>query len=85
MPGQYALSLREGETLVMVSDGAFGEETAQRLTEFSHGSVRDLASCLITLGASDAADDRTAVVLRLRPLPSATGEDGTKGRRRNAG
>ena len=85
VPGQYALSLREGETLVMVSDGAFGEETAQRLTEFSHGSVRDLASCLITLGASDAADDRTAVVLRLRPLPSATGEDGTKGRMRNAG
>ncbi|MBQ1371624.1 MAG: SpoIIE family protein phosphatase [Oscillospiraceae bacterium] len=70
-PGQYELSLSEGETLVMVSDGASGEETVQQLTEFSEGSVRDLASCLITLGASDAADDRTAVVIRLRSLRSA--------------
>lgn len=70
-PGQYELSLSEGETLVMVSDGANGEETVQQLTEFSEGTVRDLASCLITLGASDAADDRTAVVIRLRSLRSA--------------
>lgn len=68
VPGQYELSLREGETLVMVSDGAFGEETAQRLTAFAQGTVRDLASCLITLGEADTADDRTAVVIRLRPL-----------------
>lgn len=68
VPGQYALSLTEGETLVMVSDGAFGEETAQRLRIFAQGSVRDLASCLITLGEADAADDRTVVAVRLRPL-----------------
>ena len=67
VPGQYALSLKEGETLVMVSDGAYGDETEQLLTDFSCGSVRDLASCLITLGRTDASDDRTAVVLRLRP------------------
>ena len=67
-PGQYELSLREGETLVMVSDGAFGEETERRLTAFTGGSVRDLASCLITLGETDAEDDRTAVVIRLRNL-----------------
>ena len=70
-PGQYELSLREGETLVMVSDGAFGEETARRLAEISQGSVRDLASCLITLGQQDAADDRTAVVIRLKELQGA--------------
>ena len=52
----------------MVSDGAFGEETEQRLTGFSQGTVRDLASCLIALGEADAADDRTAVVLRLRSV-----------------
>ena len=66
VPGQYELSLREGETLVMVSDGAFGEETARRLEAFTGGSVRDLASCLITLGEADAEDDRTAVVVRLQ-------------------
>ena len=66
-PGRYALSLKEGETLVMVSDGAYGEETEQKLTEVSRGTVRDLASCLITLGDADGADDRTAIVLRLRP------------------
>lgn len=71
-PGRYALSLKEGETLVMVSDGAYGEETEQRLTEISHGTVRDLASCLITLGGADAADDRTAIVLRLRPAELRT-------------
>jgi hypothetical protein len=50
----------------MVSDGAYGEETERLLAGFSQGTVRDLASCLITLGEADAADDRTAVVLRLR-------------------
>ena len=70
VPGQYALSLGEGETLVMVSDGAYGEETARRLSSFTQGSVRDLASCLITLGEADADDDRTAVVVRLRALAS---------------
>jgi stage II sporulation protein E len=68
VPGQYELSLREGETLVMVSDGAWGEETARRLSEFGAGTVRDLASCLITLGEGDETDDRTVVVVRLCPL-----------------
>ncbi len=67
-PGQYELSLREGETLVLVTDGAYGEETARRLTEFSQGSVRDLAACLIAQDQTDADDDRTAVVVRLREL-----------------
>ena len=79
VPGQYALSLGAGETLVMVSDGAYGEETARRLASFAQGSVRDLASCLITLGETDADDDRTAVVLRLRRLEKA------ESRLRNAG
>ncbi|MBQ1410277.1 MAG: SpoIIE family protein phosphatase [Oscillospiraceae bacterium] len=67
-PEQYELSLREGETLVMLSDGAYGEETAHRLTEFTQGSVRDLAACLIVQNEPDAEDDRTAVVLRLKQM-----------------
>lgn len=67
-PGQYELSLREGGTLVMVTDGAYGEETARRLTEFTQGSVRDLAACLIAQDDADADDDRTAVVIRLKEL-----------------
>ena len=68
VPGQYELSLSGGETLVMVTDGAFGEESARRLTEFTQGSVRDLAACLIAQDQADAEDDRTAVVVRLRSL-----------------
>lgn len=67
-PGQYELSLREGETLVMLSDGADGEETTRRLTEYTQGSVRDLAACLIAHDDPDADDDRTAVVIRLKQL-----------------
>ena len=70
-PGQYELSLREGETLVMVSDGAYGEETARRLTAFTQGSVRDLAACLIAQDRADAEDDRTAVVVRIREIQKA--------------
>lgn len=70
-PGQYALSLKEGETLVMVSDGAFGTLTEQRLTDVTVGTVRDLAACLITLGEAEPADDRTAVVLRLKPAKAS--------------
>ena len=70
-PGQYALSLKEGETLVMVSDGAFGALTEQRLTDVTVGTVRDLAACLITLGQTEPSDDRTAVVLRLKPAKAS--------------
>ena len=51
----------------MVSDGAYGEETARRLTQFAQGSVRDLAACLIAQDV-DADDDRTAVVIRLKQV-----------------
>ena len=66
---QYPLSLKEGETLFLVSDGAFGEETEKRIAEIKSGTVRDLAGCLITLG-ENGDDDRTVAVLRLRSLGS---------------
>lgn len=65
-PEQYRLSLKEGETLVMVSDGALGEETEDRVRSFPGGSVRDLAACVLSGAGQDSRDDVTAIVLRLR-------------------
>ena len=66
---QYPLSLKEGETLFLVSDGAFGEETEKRIAELRSGTVRDLAGCLIAMG-ENGDDDRTVAVLRLRSVGS---------------
>ena len=64
---QFKLSLSSGETLVMVSDGAFGEETEQRVLGFRGSTSRELAQYIIAGAASDCEDDITAAVIRLRP------------------
>jgi len=64
-PEQYKLSLRNGEMLILLSDGAGGEETEGIIAGFSGDSPRELAALLIA-GAA-AIDDMTAVVLSLRP------------------
>lgn len=64
---QFRLSLNGGETLVMVSDGAFGEETEQRVQGFRGSTTRELAQYIIAGAAPDAQDDLTAAVIRLRP------------------
>lgn len=64
---QMKLSLQSGETLVMVSDGAYGEETAQRIAGFRGSTSRELAQYLIAGAAANAQDDLTAAVIRLRP------------------
>ena len=64
---QFRLSLQNGETLVLVSDGAFGEETEQRVSGFRGSTTRELAQYLIAGAAPDAQDDATAAVIRLRP------------------
>ncbi len=64
---QFKLSLNAGETLVMVSDGAFGEETEQRVLGFRGSTARDLAQYIIAGAAPEAQDDLTAAVVRLRP------------------
>lgn len=63
---QFKLSLSAGETLVLVSDGAFGEETEQRICGFRGSSARELAQYIVAGAAPDAQDDITAAVLRLR-------------------
>ena len=65
---QYPLSLRDGETLILVSDGAFGAQTEARVRAFGTGSVRDLAGRIVSGGDGSHDDDRTAVVLRLRRI-----------------
>lgn len=64
---QFQLSLSSGETLVLVSDGAFGEETEQRVAGFRGSTSRELAQYLVAGVAPEAQDDITAAVVRLRP------------------
>lgn len=62
-PERYELSLKEGEILVLTSDGAAGEETQSTVAMYSGNSPQELAALLIS-GSSDA-DDRSAVVISL--------------------
>ncbi len=65
-PQRYELSLRRGEMLLLVSDGADGEQAQTILSAFSGDDPRQLAALLIA--QSESADDVTAaaVCLRLR-------------------
>ena len=65
VPQQLRLSLRDGETLIMVSDGAFCPETAQRAAAFRGGDCRALAEHLIAGLREQSTDDLTVAVLRL--------------------
>lgn len=64
-PECYRLSLRRGEMLVLVSDGAGGEETEAAIESFSGDSPRELAALLIA--GTEAQDDMTAVAISLCP------------------
>ncbi len=63
-PERYRLSLRRGEMLVLVSDGAGMEETEAAIEAFSGDSPRELAALLIAGMAAE--DDMTAVAISLR-------------------
>lgn len=66
------LSLRRGETLVLVSDGV-GEEDALRCCLDSVGlSPGELAARILTCGLLGGEDDATVAVVRLNPVPVAT-------------
>lgn len=70
-PQQLRLSLKDGETLILVSDGAFGEETEKRIAGFRGSTSRELAGYVVAGAAPDSEDDLTAAVLRLVPGSSA--------------
>ena len=67
-PERYELSLRRGEMLVLVSDGAGGMETEANIAAFRGDSPQELAALL--LAGMPAEDDMTAVAFSLRPCTS---------------
>ncbi len=69
----HRLSLGEGEMLVLLSDGAGGEEAGRRIAEWGDGGPKQLAAALIDRCQRDGEDDCTAVALRLHRRPVWTG------------
>jgi len=67
---EIRLSLQRGELLVLLSDGAGGEDAGQRIAALEEAAPRELAAAIIAGTEADGSDDRTAVVVRLRPLSS---------------
>ena len=60
--------MRRGETLVLVSDGV-SEQTALRALR-SDASPEAIAARIVSRSDAEEPDDRSAAVLRLRPVPS---------------
>lgn len=65
LPERYQLSLKWGEMLVLVSDGAGREDTEELISSFRGQSPRELAALLIA--GVPAEDDMTAVCVSLIP------------------
>ncbi len=64
-PEEYRLPMGRGELLVLLSDGAFCEETEELLAASRGVSPQELAATL--LAETDMEDDRTVIVVSLRP------------------
>lgn len=60
------LSLRRGETLVLLSDGAGGEESLRYAWERAGEPAGELAAKILEL--ADGSDDATVAVVRLNPV-----------------
>lgn len=63
------LSLRRGETLVLLSDGAGGEEALRIGWEHAWEPARVLAARILRAGAGNHSDDATVAVIRLGATP----------------
>ena len=61
------LSLRRGEVLIMVSDGVDGEEVLRRSVLTPDAPPGELAAKILEIGCTEAEDDATAAVIKLRP------------------
>lgn len=66
------LSLRRGETLVLLSDGVDGEVVQRRAEDWLDQPPGELAETILEQGRGDGADDATAVVIRLTPETLST-------------
>lgn len=65
------LSLRRGETLVLLSDGVAGEEAVASVQHRQTLSPGELAAAILEAGRGDGADDATAAVIRLQPVTTS--------------
>jgi hypothetical protein len=66
------LSLRRGEVLVLLSDGADGEEIPHLSGDTLEGPPGNLAAKILDRSAEQTEDDATAAVFRLRSLGLST-------------
>ena len=66
------LSLRRGETLVLLSDGVDGEVVRRRLGEDPDLPAGELAARALQSGRGEGGDDASAIVVRLRPRAMST-------------
>ena len=66
------LSLRRGQTLVLLSDGAGGEGAVRRAGQDADGPPGELAAKILASVPEGNVDDATVAVVRLQPLSSST-------------
>ena len=66
------LSLRRGETLILLSDGVDGEAAMRRVQDLADGTPGEMASRVLQYGRGSGCDDATAAVIRLSPLTMST-------------
>ena len=64
---QMRLSLRRGETLLILSDGVDGEGVRRRAVTETDTPAGEMAARLLEAGADQSEDDATVAVVRLRP------------------
>ena len=64
------LSLRRGETLVLLSDGAGGEDSLRRIWMDAEAPAGELANRILQSSRSVSTDDATVAVVRLHATPT---------------
>ena len=66
------LSLRRGETLIMLSDGIDGEAAMRRAWDLTDLAPGEMAPKVLQYGRGSGSDDATAAVIRLSPVALST-------------
>ena len=66
------LSLRRGQTLLMVSDGVDTDAMHHQAGDLARGASGEVATRVLELGRGEISDDATAIAVRLTPLTSST-------------
>ena len=66
------LSLRKGEALILLSDGASGEDCLRAALEGTESAPGEMAARILEYSRGAETDDATVAVVRLNTLPSST-------------